>query len=383
MTDASATSRLAFRFTRAVVVWVGVAVVLGFVGWFKSINLLLILGYFLGVLLGVNVWLAMRMLRRIRVDRLPTPAVFPGETAAVRVDVTNPSARPAHLLLTDHSAGNRDAWLLAPLRPGETRRLTARWAFTARGRHRIGPMVGDSSYPFGVVRVTRSVADDGAVRVLPAVGAVDLEMFRRWLVRHGAGDANTRRPTRYPLAGQGDVRGVRPYRPGDSPRDVHWKTTARRGQLLIREYDQAEPLDLVLVVDPWVPADRDPSADLRLEWALSLTMTLGKAWCEAGYVTDVTLVIPGPSLIVETGRGSPGFVRRAFIHLAELAGSTVVPAVPAGAIRRRTNRSARVVVSSRPGSPIAAALRAAGIPFNTVDPTIAPAWYTPPAGKES
>ena len=379
MSDVPPSSRLSVRLTRAVGIWIAVAVVLGFVGWFKSINLLLILGYVLGVLLVLNAWLAWRTVRRVRATRLPTPPVFPGETAAVRVEVTNPSAGPAHALLVDHSAGNRDAWLLAPLRPGETRRLTARWAFATRGRHRIGPLVADASYPFGVVRVTRSVADDGSVLVLPAVGAVDLEMFRRWLIRHGSGDTNTRRPTRRPLFGQGDVRGIRPYRTGDSPRDVHWKTTARRGQLLVREYDQAEPLDLVLLIDPWLPASPGRADVGRLEWALSAATTLGKAWCEVGHVTDVTLVVPGSPPVVETGRGTPAFARRAFVHLAELTGTPDVPAVSPAAIRRRTNRSARVLVSSRSGSPVAAALRAAGMPFNTVDPTDPPKWYTPPA----
>ena len=124
-----------------------------------------------------------------------------------------------------------------------------------------------------------------------AVGEVDPAGLRRWLVRTGAGDEFSRRPVHRQSSITADVRGVRPYRPGDSPRDVHWRTTARRNSLMVREYDSTEPLDLVLVVEAWVPvtpaaADRD-----RLEGAISLAASVFWTWCRGEESPVVTLVL--------------------------------------------------------------------------------------------
>ena len=84
--------------------WVGSALVLAGVGWFKSINLLLLLGYVLLALVGVNAWTAWRSARRLTATRRPSAPVFPGEAVVVSVEVTNPSARPVTALVTDRSA---------------------------------------------------------------------------------------------------------------------------------------------------------------------------------------------------------------------------------------------------------------------------------------
>ncbi len=365
------------RFTRAAWIWLGVSVVLAAVGWFKTINLLLLLGYILLALLGLNAWYAWRASGRLAARRLPAGPAFPGEPVAVSAEVWNPTDRPATAVVTDRSAANRSAWLFAPLPPRDARLISARWTFPVRGLHPIGPLAAEAGYPFGLVTATWELAPPGEVPVLPPVGAVDVERFRRWLVRGGAGDVHTRRPSRRPAPGQGDVRGLRPYRPGDSPREIHWKTSARRGQLLVREYDRAEPLDLVLVVDPWLPDGiYDKQAARRLEWALSLATSLGLAWSDTG--SDLTLIVPGTPPEVRSGRGTPGFVRQAFALLAGLNGGPAVPVVPPGLARRGGRRTARVVVSPRPQSPLADAIRQAGLPCAAVDPSAEPTWFVPP-----
>ena len=62
------------------VAWLGAAFVLGGVGWFKSINLVLILAYLMAALLCLNGWLARRQGRRITAARTAHPPVFAGET---------------------------------------------------------------------------------------------------------------------------------------------------------------------------------------------------------------------------------------------------------------------------------------------------------------
>jgi len=370
-------SHIRLRFTRAAGIWIAVGVILGIVGWYKSINLLLLLGYSMGPLLAVNGFYAWRMAARLSATRRTSREVFPGEAVEISSEIVNDSHRAVVARVTDEAVGQRAAWMLAPLAAMSKRTLSVRWTFPLRGRHPIGPLVVDSSYPFGFLHAYREIAPAGEVVVLPAVGRIDREMFRRWLIRGGSSDGHARKPTRRPAAGTGDVRGLRPYRPGDSPRDVHWRTSARRGQLLVREYDRSEPLSLVIVVDPWLAAFTGES-NRRLEWALSLATSLGVAWAESDDQTDVTLIVPGEPPFVRTGRGTPGFVRTTFAALAGLRGESQVPQIAPELARTGSRRSARVIVSSRPNSPLADSFRRVNLPFAAIDPTQQPAWFTPP-----
>ncbi len=367
------------RFTRAAAFWSIVAVTVIVVGWLKNINLLFLLGYVLVSLLAVNALVAWRATRRLVARRLPTISVYPNEQVVSTIEVENVSRFPSTSVVTDVAGQQRVAWLLAPLAGGGSTLLQTRWSFETRGQYRLGPLIADSAYPFGLVHALREIGAPGVIDVLPPIGSVNLDEFRRWLIRGGAGDSQTRRTARRSGPGYGDVRGLRPYRSGDSPREIHWKTSARRNELLVREYDRTQPLDLVLVIDPWLAADPTPEERRRLEWTLSLATTLATAWGDADSTAEVVLVVPGNPPTVRTGRATPGFVRTAFACLAGLRGSDPVPTVPAGAVRHRSNRSARLVISSRAISPVASELRSAGLPIAFADAVTAPTWFTPPA----
>ncbi len=369
-----------WHFTREGRAWAVVAFLMVAAGWIKTINLLLLFGYLMFGLLGVNAWVARATARRLTAARMPVPPGFAGKPVLRQIDVTNPGTRPVEVSLTEESPAHAAAFYLPSLAGGETRRVFAEFTVKERGVYPVSPVTADAGYPFGLLRYTRPLAEGDELVVLPAVGVVDTSGMRRWLVRSGAGESYTRRPARRQSAHQADVRGVRTYRPGDAPRDVHWRTTARRGTLMVREYDSTEPLDLVLVVEPWLPttvtqADRD-----RLETTLSLAASVFWAWCHTEESPVVTLALTGPGGGVRSGRAGDAFAREALKLLAPVVGSTDTGAVAAEGFRRMTGRSARVLVSSRPGTPLLGELRArTGLPFVPLDPGRPVAWYTPPA----
>ena len=383
------------RFTRAATVWSVVAVLIAVVGWYKTINLLVLAGYFLLALLAVNLRLAWRASSRLSVSRKPVPPAFAGELVALTAEIRNDAAHPITTLVTARSADNRTAWMFAPLAAKDQRTITARWTFSRRGRHVLGPIVVDSSYPLGLVHVVRSLAGEASVQVLPTLGNANMEQFRRWLVRQNAGEGETRRPSRRPALGTGEVRGLRPYRPGDTPREIHWKTSARRNQLWVREYDRTEPLDLILIVDPYLPEAHAVSevvnpkeweakrldnreAERRLEWVLSLVATLGFAAAESDAPPQLTLVLPGKTMQVVTGRAGVAFVRQAFAGLADVVGTAETLRIPLDAVRPKAGNAARVVVSPRSGGAIAATLRGQGISCAEASADRPPNWFTPP-----
>jgi uncharacterized protein (DUF58 family) len=363
---------MTFHLPRPAVAWALIAGLIALAGWWKGINLLILFGYFLLALVGVNAWLALRAARRVTATRRPTPVAFAGEAVRHVVEVTNAGPRPATVLVADPAPGQSARWLLAPLPAGESATLRADFTFPRRGRYPVGPLVVESEYPLGLARWTKEAEPPGEVVVLPAVGRVDVEGLRRWVGRAAGGEGRARRPSRRPNPGVGDVRGTRPYRPGDGPRDVHWRTTARRGHLVVREYDRTDPLNLVLVLDPYLPDDSAEAAG-RLEWAVGLAASIGWAWAAADEPGDLTLVLPGRP--AARGRATPAFVRSAFAPLADLAGT---PDVPAVAVRGGAVRTAHLVVGTRPGGPVLAGLRRSGVPAGGADPSAPLGWYLPP-----
>ena len=356
-----------------------IAAIMVAAGYVKTINLMLLFGYLMLGLFAINAWVARAVGRRVTAGRVPLPPGFAGQPVVRAIDVTNTGKRPIDVSLAEQSPVHAALFFVPALAPGETRRAFVEFTAPARGRYRVTPLVADVGYPFGLLRYTRPLANADDLVLLPAVGAVDRGGLLRWLVRTGAGEANSRRPVNRQSSHQADVRGVRPYRPGDSPRDVHWRTTARRDALMVREYDSTEPLDLILVVEPWLPAR--PAADDRdrLEAAISLAASVVWAWCHGDEAPAVTVVLAGPGGGVSAGRAGEGFARQALTLLAGAGGSPDPRAVPAGVLRKRSSRCARVLVSSRPDSPLAGDLLSrTGLPFVPLAPGGPVAWYTPP-----
>jgi uncharacterized protein (DUF58 family) len=178
-----------------------------------------------------------------------------------------------------------------------------------------------------------------------------------------------------------EVRGVRPYRPGDELRDVHWRTTARRGEVMVREYDTAPSPELALVVEAWLPPNPTAVDRERLEGALSLAATIAATWRRA-FDSPVTVAVPGPEPAVTTA-ASEEDLREALSPLAAVRGGPEPEPLPAELLRHHLARAARIVVSSRPNSPYAAALgRSTGKSFYPVSPGDRLPWYQPPGVKK-
>jgi len=64
--------------------------------------------------------------------------------------------------------------------------------------------------------------------------------------------SSRRRPRVHPTA-QAEIHGVRSYRSGDNPRLIHWRTSARRGELMVRELEDVPSDNLLVIVDPTHP----------------------------------------------------------------------------------------------------------------------------------
>jgi uncharacterized protein (DUF58 family) len=137
--------------------------------------------------------------------------------------------------------------------------------------------------PFGVVRTRSTLGDPVDVAVWPEVVGLTLP----------AG-ALVGEPDRVALGARSpspDDAGLRTYRVGDDLRRVHWASSARRGELLVRSDERAGRRTATVLVD--LPADR-----AGIEWSVSLAASMGLAALGAGHPVRL---LGGRSIGPETG----------------------------------------------------------------------------------
>ncbi|MFM8274176.1 MAG: DUF58 domain-containing protein, partial [Gemmata sp.] len=245
------------QLTPSGIAWLAVALLVGALAWRKSINVVLLIVYAMGALVVLNGVLAWLNARRCRAARLASLPLFAGERSEYGVRVQNDGARPATIAVEDRSSAVATRFFAYRVPPAGALGCRAAGEFPARGRF-SGPLVVASGFPFGFVTCRFTLEAPDALVVLPRPGNAEPDGLRRWVARQAGGDGHARKVLRRVTSDRAEVRGVRGYRPGDAIRDVHWRSTARRGEPMVREYDTAPSPELVLVIEPWLPPDPAP-----------------------------------------------------------------------------------------------------------------------------
>ena len=119
-----------------------------------------------------------------------------------------------------------------------------------RGVFQLGPVFAESGDPFGLFRQRRQIDGVSTLVVYPI--AVDLPTFGR-LPGALSGGALQGQRVQFTTT---NVSGVRDYRPGDTFNRIHWRSTARQRQLMVKEFELDPFSDVWLVLD----LDRDAMA---------------------------------------------------------------------------------------------------------------------------
>jgi uncharacterized protein (DUF58 family) len=211
------------------------------------------------------------------VDRVVAPPQVPlGEPARAEVRVANPSGRPVPpVLLVDPVEGTIGARLRSPeLAAGSSRVLGYRLPTGERGRLAVGPMRLVLTDPFGLARRTLPAAPAASVTVLPrleAIAGVRGAAGIDDLVEHG------RRPAAAAAATE-DLAALRPYVVGDDLRRVHWRSSARHADLIVRQ-DEEHHQGLTTI---WLDRRRGRLDEDGFERAVSAAASLVHAIALAG-----------------------------------------------------------------------------------------------------
>jgi uncharacterized protein (DUF58 family) len=292
------------RLTREGWFWLGASLLLLLTGQLKGINLVALLGCLLLALWVLNWLSASRRLRGLEGQRFLEGPVFANTPAPLEVAIHNAGrwGQPG-LILEDRGPEPGAAWTIPLLARRTTGRFHREITFCRRGRNAAGPLLVSTTLPLGLMRRSLVLVPEQEIVVLPELGRLHRGQLRRQLIQPGHTFGRTKlRARRHPTA-QADLHGLRDFRSGDSPRWIHWRTTARRGELMVREFEEMATDNLILILDPAVKEIKDqesrmenggPDISVRLagqecpahnprsgllETAIAMAATICWEWC--------------------------------------------------------------------------------------------------------
>lgn len=303
--------------------WAYLLMVLGLlaIGLHRSINLLTLLAYALLMLFVLNLLAAKRSLRGVGVRRRLAEWLHARTPCSVEVQVSNTGRRPRWgLRLEDRGPDHVAAWFADWLPGRGSQSFRQNVILPRRGRYSWGEVTLRSGYPFGLVERRAVLVPGEEVIVLPRVGWLHRGRFLRHLRSLSAQPPRVKvrnRPHAHPAA-QAEFHGLRAYRSGDSPRLIHWRTSARQGELMVREFEDEPSDNLLLVLDPALPAEWEGDADAlrgQFEEAVSLAATICWEWCRRRG-DRLGLALAGPNPQVLEGLTGPAHARQVLEHLA-------------------------------------------------------------------
>ena len=321
-------------FTREGRIIVVLSVGVGFAAINTGNNLLyLLLGWLLSFIVASGI-LSEMTLKKLRVERRPPPRVFAGEPFLMEVVIHNAKENRASFsievedLVGTTPIDKRCYFLKIPA--AKSQRTSYRHTFGKRGLYELSGYRLATKFPFALFRKSRDIDAPLEVLVYPARVAVPRPPPRST----STGDVTANR-----LGRRGEFFGLRERRAGDDRRDVHWRSSARTGRLLVREYEDELARRVVIGVDNALPkAVREAVTDGALtpdleaqvssvERAISVAASLASSYLEVGWTVE--LCARGLHVPAGVGRMHEVKLLRALALLPYAAEDAVFAPIPA------------------------------------------------------
>lgn len=256
--------------------------------------------YLSALLIAIAWLLTVFSLRGIKVDRQARSLrASMGDIFEEHFEVSNTSRIPklwlevANETTIPNATGSR---VLTFLRAKQKRIYTSRTWLTSRGGFPLGPTRITSGDPFGIFRISRSYPATASLIVLPMLFPVSEFLSPPGLLPGG------KAIRRKSIDITPHAAGIREYVPGDPMKRIHWPTSIRRDQLMVKEFEQDPQAEVWLFLDthksahvakPGENYDTPPIDDLlllrrrkvklspsTLEYSISITASLAHYFIE-------------------------------------------------------------------------------------------------------
>jgi uncharacterized protein (DUF58 family) len=230
----------------------------------------------------ITAWVVGRNRYRLALVRTVSPQlVAAGQPARVSLALSNEGRTPNGALLLEDQVpyvlGTRPRFVVEGISSGWRRTVTYQVRSDVRGRFEIGPMSVRVTDPFGLVELGRTFRTTVSLTVTPRTVALpQIPLGGAWT---GSGD---NRPRAFATGSAEDVT-VREYRRGDDLRRVHWRSSARVGELMVRREEQPWQSRATLVLDNRAQSHRGQGIASSLEAAVSAAASIAVHLTHRGF----------------------------------------------------------------------------------------------------
>lgn len=281
-----------------------VAAVVTPVGWVIAVATpcALAVGYGLGIvevvivgwaLLALMLLAVLYLLGRSPLDlalTLPHSRVVVGEPAIATVAATNPTRRWSLGLTVDVPVGGGIVEVAIPgLTPGAETNRSVTLPSVRRGIVSVGPVRTVRADPIGIVR--RDIVWGEPTELVVHPRTIGIPSMSTGLIRDLEGN-----PTRDLTTSDVSFHALREYVPGDERRYIHWRSTARTGRYMVRQFEETRRSHIVIALSL---AASDYSDDDEFELAVSIAGSLG-----------TRAIRDARTLTMVVGANTPAFAKR-------------------------------------------------------------------------
>jgi uncharacterized protein (DUF58 family) len=220
--------------------------VVGAAAFNAGINLMFLVFGMMICLILANGFMSWTSLWGLDIRRRHPAAVHAGTPYLMGIGVRNIKRRlPTFSLEVEDSTDDRPVdrrCYFLKLPAGREQETAYRNVIPERGLHRLTGFRITTRFPFGLIRNARELPMTEEIIVYPALVPVSPQILGGGETASTAQDSM--RPNR-----SGDFHGLRDYQHGEDPRQIHWRASARRGRLLLRENEDDTGRVAMVILD--------------------------------------------------------------------------------------------------------------------------------------
>ena len=279
-------------------VYLGIMAVL-FVGSLlgRSNMLMLVFSMMAGAFI-LNGWITFTLLRSMKVIRRIPRRAMVGDVVSIEIELANRKCFfSSWLIAVRDQLGNEDERLdgdilFARVPPRNQRIGYYEMRPARRGRYFFGPLKLTTRYPMGLVERGQLFDMSEELVIHPRVGRLTSSWKQKLLNTSELVDQQSTRRGLF----DDEFQHLREFRTGDNPRAIHWRTSARRNELMVREYHQCRDQHLAVFLDLWLPNSPSEVQLARVELAVSFAATVCLEQLKQSRESRIWLVIGGQEI---------------------------------------------------------------------------------------
>lgn len=330
------------KVSRKVPIILMMVVALFFIGTNVQSGWLFVIIAFLFALLVYSFLAPLVTLRGLSFEREIAPEVFEGGKTPIKLKVSNRSKRTRYLfevsdeLFSSSQSGKRAKYAVAGVKPGGQVAVKYHLIASKRGIYTGDKITVGSGAPFGLVYYKKKVFVPSPVLVYPSyfeiatfpimeAGSYPVELFHE-LKSKGFGQ---------------EYYGTREYRPGDSLRFIHWRSTAKRGELIVREFEQEMAAPVSFIFDLEAGHNLGEGAENTLEYTVKIAASLSRYALKAGH--PINLIASRADTEVEVVRSPDWRQTLEWLAKLEAKGEKTLSEVIDSSLHHLPGRSTAVV----------------------------------------